>query len=255
MQKNPANQPKQNKKDNAINSTLKLFLAGCAAEAYVLVIRRFYINGTVRQVIAWDDRLRYVLDAGLVLAAAGLILGLALHRTSGWIRSSGWWLLGAGVFLAGSAWVSRTVYATGVTMMCVAIPILLVLGILWLLYERECAVTLTILGVSALAVWVCRHGVGNLFWNTYVMIGAAVYVVLLALTALAARKADRSGGKLGGFRFLPGDADTLPIYVACGISAAAVLVALISPVVAYYTLWTLAVIIFALAVYYTVRQL
>jgi len=235
-----------------------MFLAACAAEIYVLAIRRYYINGTLNQVITWDDVLKKTLYAGLAVAAVGLILGLALRnvkKVSPWVRRSGWWLMALGVFLTVSGWVSREVYATGVTMMCVVIPLIMLFGILWLLYERECFVTLTILGVSMLAVWICRHGVGNTFWNTYVLIGAGIYLILLVLIALATRGAEKNGGKTGKFRVLPADADPLPIYAACGISAAAVALSLLSTVVAYYTMWTLAVIIFALAVYYTVRQL
>ena len=44
-------------------------------------------------------------------------------------------------------------------------------------------------------------------------------------------------------------------YVACGLSLAAILISMISAVVAYYAMWTLAIIVFGLAVYYTVKQL
>lgn len=255
MPKNPANKTKQVKKNEPMKGAVKIFLAGCVAELYVLVIRRYYINGTLQQVVAWDDMLKKLLYAGLAAAAVGLIMGLALHKACGWKRAAGWWLLGAGLFLTGASWVSRQVYETGVLMMCIVVPLGMVLGILWYLYDRECFYALTILGASTLAVWVCRHGVGNVYWNTRVMIGAVVYLLLLALLTLAVRKADKQGGSLGKVRLLPADADALPIYTACGLSAAAVLVSLFSATVAYYAMWVLAVIIFALAVYYTVKQL
>lgn len=252
------NTPKRSKKNDPFGSTLQLFLASCAAEIYVLAIRRYYINGTVNQVIAWDDVLKGTIYVGLAVAAVGLILGLSLRKAgkaAPWVRHSGWWVMGLGLFLTASGWISREVYATGVTMMCVVVPMVMLLGILWLLYERECFMTLSILGASILAVWICRHGVGNLTWNTYVLVGAVVYLILLGLIALATRKAEKSDGKTQKFRILPSDADTLPIYVSCGVSAVAVAISLFSTVAAYYIMWTLAVIIFALAVYYTVRQL
>ena len=50
-------------------------------------------------------------------------------------------------------------------------------------------------------------------------------------------------------------ADPLPVYVACGLSAVAMAVALISTTTAYYAMWALAMVVFGLAVYYTVKQL
>ena len=84
---------------------------------------------------------------------------------------------------------------------------------------------------------------------------AVVFLVLLAAAAYLARRAGQNGGKLGKVRLLPADADLLPIYTACGLSAAAVAAALISVNIAYYAMWALAVVVFALAVYYTVKQL
>ena len=59
--------------------------------------------------------------------------------------------------------------------------------------------------------------------------------------------------KLG--KFLPADADLMPIYAAAGLSAVAVVLGLFSAAVAYYAMWALGIVVFALAVYYTVKQL
>ena len=68
-------------------------------------------------------------------------------------------------------------------------------------------------------------------------------------------QADKNSGLIGKLRVLPVDADVLPVYVACGLSAAAMAAALVSTTVAYYAIWALAIVAFALAVYYTVKQL
>lgn len=47
----------------------------------------------------------------------------------------------------------------------------------------------------------------------------------------------------------------LPVYVACGLSLAAMVIVLFSSTAAYYVMWALAIIVFGLAVYYTVKQL
>ena len=56
-------------------------------------------------------------------------------------------------------------------------------------------------------------------------------------------------------KLLPADADLMPIYAAAGLSAAAVVLGLFSAAVAYYAMWALGIVVFALAVYYTVKQL
>ena len=149
----------------------------------------------------------------------------------------------------------RALNASAVTLLSVVVPVTMLLVVLWSLYDRECAVALTILGVSLIFVWICRRMFFNIYYGTLVRVAAVLFLVLLAAAAFLSRKADRNGGKLGKFRLLPSDADLLPIYTACGLSAAAVAAALVSVNVAYYAMWALAVVVFALAVYYTVKQL
>ena len=95
----------------------------------------------------------------------------------------------------------------------------------------------------------------NLDYGALMRALAVIYLVLLAAAAYLSRRASRNGGKLGKLRLLPAGADLLPIYTACGLSAAAVAAALVSLNIAYYAMWILAVVVFALAVYYTVKQL
>ena len=45
------------------------------------------------------------------------------------------------------------------------------------------------------------------------------------------------------------------IYAACGVSAVTTVLALVSSVAAYYCIYIVAVLLFALAVYYAIRQL
>ena len=45
------------------------------------------------------------------------------------------------------------------------------------------------------------------------------------------------------------------MYLACVLSIVALAVALFSTALAYYAMWALAIVVFALAVYYTVKQL
>ena len=161
----------------------------------------------------------------------------------------------AGVFLGGSAWMIKAFYDSALTLLCVAVPVAMLLGILWNLYDRECSWSLTVLGVSLIAMWVCRRGLDSLTVGTYVRIAAVVYIVVLIAAAVLANKAEKNGGKLGRFQVLTADADPLPVYLACGLSVVGLAIALFSAAIAYYAMWVLAVVVFALAVYYTVKQL
>ena len=131
----------------------------------------------------------------------------------------------------------------------------MILGILWSLYDRECAISLTILGVSLIFLWVCRRGMSNIHRGMAMRMLALVFLVALAGIAYLAWKAEKNGGRLGDFRILPSGADFLPVYTACALSAVGVAAAIISSMVAYYAMWGLAIVVFALAVYYTVKQL
>lgn len=253
MAKNPNSRPRPAKREEPMNGAMKFFLAGCVAELYLLIIRRFYINGTIEQVVAWDGYLVGLAWAGVVIAAVGVGLSI-LWRAETKRRKIGWVVLGAGVFVAAVSAVVR-INLSVLTLLYVAVPVVMLLGILWSLYDRECAAALTILGVSLLAMWVLRREVTNLDTGTYFKGLTVVYLLVIAATAFIARKTLAAGGKLGKIQILPSDADPMPIYVACGLSAIAVVTVLLSSLVSYYAMWILAGVIFAMAVYYTVKQL
>ena len=149
----------------------------------------------------------------------------------------------------------RTFYDSALTFLCVVVPVVMLLGILWNLYDRECSWSLTILGASLIALWVCRRVLDSIFLGTYVRIAAVVYIVVLIVAAFLTNKADKNGGKLRNLQVLTAGADPMPIYAACGLSVVALAIALFSSTIAYYAMWALAIVVFALAVYYTVKQL
>lgn len=255
MPKNPNQRSKPVKRDEPMTGAMKFFLAGCVAELYLLIVRRFYVGGNAEQQIAWYDSYLWIL-AGL--GAAALVVGLILTsmwKNKGKKRVIGWYTAGGGAFLAVSALLIRALNAPMVTLLTVVVPVVMLLVILWSLYDRECAVSLTVLGVSLIFLWVCRRMFPNLQYGTLMRGIAVLYLVLLAAAAVLARKAEQNGGKLGKLCLLPANADLLPIYTACGLSAAAIAVALLYAPAAYYAMWVLAVVVFALAVYYTVKQL
>ena len=254
MSKNPVSKSHPAKGNEPMHNALEVFAAGCVAEIYLLVIRRFYVNGTVEELLTCDAVLPYLMGVGAAIAVIGLVLGILWRQMAGrrWI---GWSVCAAGVFLGGSAWMIRTFYDSALTFLCVVVPVAMLLGILWNLYDRECAWSLTILGISLIALWVCRRVLDSIYLGTYVRILAIAYIVVLVVAAVLTNRADKNGGKLGRFQVLTAGADPLPVYAACVLSVIALAAALFSSVVAYYAMWALAIVVFALAVYYTVKQL
>ena len=247
MPKHPNSKSKQVKRDEPMTGAMKFFLAGCVAELYLLIIRRFYVKSPDIVKILWYDRYLWVLlGVGAAILVAGVVGGLLL-RGDKKKRTIAWCVAAAGAFLGGAAGLIRW-NASTLTLLTVVVPVVMVLGVLWNLYDRECALSLTILGASLIALWICRKQMYSVFLGTYVKIFAVVYILVLIAAALLTKLE-----KLG--KLLPAKASHLPVYVACGLSAAAMLTALFSTTLAYYAMWALAIVVFGLAVYYTVKQL
>lgn len=242
------------RRKSLMSGALTWFSFGCLAECYLLIVRRYYVDGSPTQLIAAYAVLKYLMIAGAAALALGVLLAAAFRKKNA-ARKAGVLLAAAGAFLVLANLIMRLVYPTGTTLLCVVVPAAAVMSLLWCVYDRECSLSLTVLALSVVALWICRRGVASEYWSVKVRVGAAVYLAVLAVLALVFFRADRNGGKLGRVQLLPPDADCLPLYVACGASAAALIPALFSVTVAYYAMWAVAVLMFALAVYYTVRLL
>jgi hypothetical protein len=246
MPKNPNSKSKPVKREEPMNGAMKFFLAGCVAELYLLIVRRFYVNGTLEQVVAWDDYLVVLGWIGVAVLALGAVLSF-VWKSDRKKRIIGWSLAGAGAFLGLSSFLVHWNMSV-LTLLSVVVPVVMLLGILWSLYDRECALSLTILGITLVALWVCHRVMNSIYLGSAVKAAAVIYMVVLAVLALLIRLK-----KLG--KLLPDSADPLPVYVACGLSVLAMIAALVSTVAAYYATWILAIVVFGLAVYYTVKQL
>ena len=158
MPKNPNHRSKPVKRDEPMTGSMKFFLAGCVAELYLLVVRRCYVNGNAQQQINWYDRYLWILAGlGAVILILGIFLS-AMWKADTKKREIGWYAAGGGAFLMVSALLIRALNAPVVTLLSVVVPVVMLLAILWSLYDRECAISLTILGVSLIFLWVCRRG-------------------------------------------------------------------------------------------------
>ena len=246
MAKNPSK--KAVGKDEPMNGAMKFFLAGCVAELYLLILRRFYVNaGSDVARFAWYDPYLWILAGiGAGVMAVCAVGALALRkdpkrRTALWIAAA------VGLFVGAAALLVRWNMAT-LSFLSIVVPVIMILGILWALYDRECALALTVLGASLFVLWGVRRYGSSMYVGTAVKVCVVLYLVLLAVIAWLA-KADKLS------KILPPKADKLSVYVACGLSGLALLASLLGTGASYYAMWALAAVVFALAVYYTVKQL
>ena len=246
MSKNPNKKAVQ--KDEPMNGAMKFFLAGCVAELYLLILRRFYVNANSDVArFAWYDHYLWLLSGiGAGLLIVGVIASIALRKNVK-TRKNGWIAAAAGAFVAAATLLVRWNMAT-LSFMTTVVPVIMLLVILWALYDRECAMALTVLGASLFVLWGFRRYGASMYVGTTVKVCVAVYLVVLAALAWLTKS-----GKLS--RILSPKADKLPVYAACCLSGLALLAAFLGTGVSYYAMWALAAVVFALAVYYTVKQL
>ena len=220
----------------------RALLLGCVAELYLLMIHKYYIYGNLDQVLAWDSYLRVSLWLGLGVAVLGGVLLYLCRRKPGWKRAVSGMVLELGAFMAVTGGLVTRYYASPITLLAVAVPAAALMAMLWYLYDRECAWGLIVLGLDLAVLWICRKGLG-------------IFLICLAVLAFLTAKLAKSRGMLGKLRLLGENFDTMPIYAACGVSAVTTVLALVSSVAAYYCIYIVAVLLFALAVYYAIRQL
>lgn len=152
MAKNP--NKKVAPKDEPMNGAMKFFLAGCVAELYLLILRRFYINADSELTrIAWYDHYLWTLAGiGAGVLAVGVIAALVL-RSSAKKQKSAWILAAAGAFVGAATALVRWNMAT-LSFMTIVVPVIMLLGIF-----LGCCVTgnvhwlCTVLGASLFVLW------------------------------------------------------------------------------------------------------
>ena len=127
------------KNNRNLNSALTLFTAGFIAEFYLLLINQYFVKGSVDQVVAIAGYLEVMAIVGAAAFGAGVVLTVMRRK---WTRFAavGKWLLGLGLFFGVSSLLMRRVYPMGTTVMCILVPVLMLLAVVFLLYQHEFAV-------------------------------------------------------------------------------------------------------------------
>lgn len=242
---------RREKSERNMNRAVILLTVGLVAEWYLLMVDRYYARGSISQVVKWFDFLGVVRWVGLAVFAAGVVL-LVLRARKKWFARLGGALAVCGGFFAFTSFAMRLVYPTGVTVMCVLVPVLLVLGVVYLFYQAEFFVQSTALAMGlGAAVLLSR--------SASAMVKACAILAMLGICLLIALVLllKKSGGmwKHGDkqTRLFPMSTDyrlTLGVPALC-LALAAFSFAV--PAAAFYAVWVLAAAAFALAVYYTIK--
>ena len=122
-----------------VNRAITVLMAGVIAEFYLLMVNNYYVKGGVGQVLTMMTVLQVIDYIGCALFGAGLVVWLMRKK---WTRfaPAAPWLLCIGFFFAVSSILMLKVYPQGTTMMCVIVPVVMLIGIVFLLYPREFSV-------------------------------------------------------------------------------------------------------------------
>ena len=239
----------KNKKNRAASEALALraLLCGCAAEIFLFIVRR-YANGTANQMVLWNERYLPILAGiGVAVLAIGAIL-IGLQRGDRLKRAFGMYLGAAGGFVALVSLLSIW-DLTFLDRLITLVPMAAFLGIVWGLYERVCALSLTTLVAGIMATWLFSRTMQP--FSTYLTLSRALAVALLL--ALAALTYLLWNGTLT--RMLALKSDTLLFYVSLALTFGGILASLVNVGAATYAMWTLALVAFGLLVYYTMKQI
>lgn len=239
------------KSESNMNRAVVLLIGGLVAEWYLLMADRYYARGTVDQVLGWYDFFGVMRWAALAAAAAGVVIA-KLRGRKAWVNKLGWWLAAGGLFFSLTSFAMRRYYPISVTVLCVAVPVLLILGIVYLFYQAEFSVQATglALALGALVLLNRSQSASVRLCVTAALIGIAV---LFGCTLYFSRNNGSltRNGKV--IRFFDARTDYKRILAVLALCFALTLMALGAPSIAFFATWGLGIITFVLAVYYTIK--
>lgn len=220
-----------------VNRAITVLMAGVIAEFYLLMVNNYYVKGGVGQVLTMMTVLQVIDYIGCALFGAGLVVWLMRKK---WTRfaPAAPWLLCIGFFFAVSSILMLKVYPQGTTMMCVIVPVVMLIGVVFLLYPREFSVQAVGLTASLMAMYLIHRGSGSDTWGGIVTGCSILAICVVAVLGVAVFKAGKNDGKLKKL----GDssvscrrtATTSSIYAVLAVCALAIVAALAVSSIAYY---------------------
>ena len=240
------------KSERNMNRAVLLLVSGLVAEWYLLMVDRYYARGTVGQVLKWYNFLGAMRWVGLGVLVVGAVLWLALRGKKTWAAKAGGAVMALGAFFAFSSEVMRHAWPTSVTVMCVFVPVLMILGIVLLFYQAEFTIQACALAMALGALVLLGRSSTRTVQACAIL--ALLGIAVLTVCSLLLRKnggALRRGDKV--VRVFGQGVDYRILFGVLALCFVLVLASLFASAVAFYGTLVLAVVAFALAVYYTIK--
>ena len=241
--------------EDALNSIICWVLGGLVLEFLLILLNRYWVNFRIEEINFRIDVLAPIVKVLAFLGLAGCAAAVLWWRKGGMkgriplaaaLVSLG---ISAGCF---AAWL---VGDAGITVMYTVVPAIILLAVIFYLYQREFFLVSCLSALGLLGIWLCAHGVagrtGVVCWiyvlGTLCLIGAVAWCCYLCQKengALAWK-----GKKL---QLLPRETNYLPLYITAAITAVVLVCALMG--LTSMVLYAVSVAwLLIMAVYYTVK--
>ena len=247
---------KLQREQEALSRVFRIFLIGIAAECYVLFMYARFVKGNAQQLLTAVAACKWIGWLGAAAAAAGLVL-LVVKKQDRQLRRGGLWVFGTGLFLALSSAMMYFLFPQGSLLLCVAIPIFTVFGLIYYLFQHEFFLSCVILGGAMFTLWVLRRGLGSVSWSGAVIAGAVVVLAGLAAAAALTFQISKKDGKWpfkgSDVRLFSPGCPYKVLYATYAAAFAVILLAMALPASIFYTMWGMGILLFGLAVYYTTK--
>lgn len=244
--------------DAVLHRVLCWFAGGAVLELLLLILRRYYNNyraGEIELRLALGTAVRIAAVAALVCAAAAAYWWNGARKAdkpTNLPALLSFFMLG----VSGSCFAAWLFPDAGLALAIVAVPVVIVLAMIFYLYQHEFFLISLQATLGILGVWVCGKGNGGM----YAVVGyayVAVAAVLVGVAALVCRKAQANNGvveRKGGqpMQLFSKGCNYTFLYAGAVITAAALVCAALG--IASAILYSVQVAwLLAMAVYYTVK--
>lgn len=242
--------------DDKIFNRMLLWLAGAVVvELLLLLLKKVLVDmnwGGVPAKMVLDFFKVYCI-AGAVLTVAGIVWMVVSRRMDkGLTLPTAVTAAAAGLWLV--AMLSRFMLADGVRILLMLPAGAAVLIVIFFLYQRPFFYNAVLNAGGLMAVWLY----GKYYW-VRPRVTLACFIggwVVLAAAAVLAFLLQRDDGKLGRVRVVPSGSNYMMTWITCGVTALAMVLAMIVGVAAsHYLLYVLAAWLFAQAVFFTVKMM
>jgi hypothetical protein len=243
------------KKDDIVfHRILILFLVSFVLEIAFLFLNRLYLYaGTFTMAHAIVGVVQYIAIGAFVV---GVILMIVLWKKE--MARYGAFVGVAGVLAFAACRFMEFFYPHGAKYLCYIVPLVLVLGLIYYIYQKEFFVSAVIGTVALMDLWAARRVVGNLKWMGVLWALAIGIALLLILCAISAWRLSKTYGraKLFGkpFVLLSKNTKYPPLYASCIIGVISVFAPLLlGATAAYFLMFFIGAYLLVLAVYYTTK--